>query len=82
MQSICNEIIVVDSNSSDNTVALAKHWRKNLSSILFGHGIQKNVGLAYASLWIFSLDADERITPELAEEIQTVDLDNTPFEAL
>ena len=83
LQSICNEIIVVDSNSSDNTVALAKALgAKTYLQSYLGDGIQKNVGLAYASnLWIFSLDADERITPELAEEIQTLDLDNTPFEA-
>lgn len=83
LQLICNEIIVVDSLSSDKTVELAKEMgAKVYLQAYLGDGIQKNVGLAYATnSWIFSLDADERITPELAQTINNLDLKNTKYEA-
>ncbi len=80
---ICNEIIVVDSISSDKTVDIAKSLgaKVYLQSYL-GDGIQKNVGLQYASnQWIFSLDADERITPELAKEINALSLATNNYDA-
>lgn len=82
LQLICNEIIVVDSLSSDKTVELAeKMGAKVYLQAYLGDGIQKNVGLTYATnSWIFSLDADERITPELAAEINTLDLDRSCYE--
>jgi glycosyltransferase involved in cell wall biosynthesis len=47
-----------------------------------GDGPQKNVGLRYAGNdWIFSLDADERLTPEAVETIRALDLDHTPYAA-
>ncbi|HOF16553.1 MAG TPA: glycosyltransferase family 2 protein [Bacteroidales bacterium] len=83
LQLICNEIIVVDSLSSDKTTAIAESLgaKVYLQSYL-GDGIQKNVALQYASnQWVFSLDADERISHELAEEINALDLDTTNYEA-
>lgn len=83
LQTICNEIIVVDSGSRDKTAELAmalgaKVYHQNY----LGDGIQKNWGIQYASnLWVFHLDADERITPELAEEIRQIDFENTLFDA-
>jgi len=81
LQLICNEVIIVDSNSTDQTVTLAKSaGAKTYLQSYLGDGIQKNVGIQYASNdWIFSMDADERITPELAQIIHTLDLQNTPF---
>lgn len=81
LQLICNEIIVVDSNSSDQTVELAKSTGAlTYLQTYLGDGIQKNVGLKYATNdWIFSMDADERITPELAEIINAIDFQNTPY---
>ena len=68
---ICDEVIVVDSLSSDQTVALAQQaGAKTYLQEYLGDGIQKNVGIQYASHeWIFSMDADERISPELAQLI-------------
>lgn len=80
---ICNEIVVIDSLSEDKTVELAqKMGAKVYLQKYLGDGIQKNFGLQYATnLWVFHLDADERITPELADEINAINLENTPHEA-
>lgn len=69
-----DEVIVLDSGSSDTTVALArKAGAKVIETDWPGFGTQKNRALAAAkSDWVFSLDADERITPELATEIRSV----------
>jgi glycosyltransferase involved in cell wall biosynthesis len=66
-----DEVILLDSGSTDNTCQLAK----NLGAKVFyqewlGFGPQKNRALEYASNdWVFVLDSDERITKELKEEI-------------
>lgn len=81
LQLICNEVIVIDSNSSDQTIELAK----SMGAITYlqaylGDGIQKNAGIQFANNdWIFSMDADERITPELAQIINTIDFQNTTY---
>ena len=80
---ICDEVVVVDSCSTDRTVAIAQEMgAKTVVQPYLGDGPQKNVGIAQASHhWVFSLDADERISPELAEAINAIDLENTPFDA-
>ena len=63
----CDEIVVVDSGSTDGTVELArKHTAKVLHNPWPGYVAQKNFALEQATGdWVFSLDADERCTPEL-----------------
>lgn len=71
--SFADEIIVVDSGSSDATreIAAAKGAKVTLTADWPGFGIQKNRALDLATCeWVLSLDADERVTPELAEEIR------------
>ncbi len=67
-----DEIIVVDSESTDRTVELARQFTpKVIRQKFLGYAAQKNFAAEQASSdWIFNLDADERITPELAEEIE------------
>jgi len=68
-----DEIVVVDSGSEDNTVAIAREFTQHVYQHDWpGFGRQKNRALGYASKdWVLSLDADERVTPELRHEIET-----------
>jgi glycosyltransferase involved in cell wall biosynthesis len=67
-----DEVIVVDSCSTDDTVACARpHATRVEIRDWTGYGTQKNYAAALASNdWILSIDADERVTPKLAREIQ------------
>ena len=68
-----DEIIVVDSASTDETCSIAKEMgaRVRVHADWTGFGPQKNRALGYASKdWVFSIDADERVTPELRAEIE------------
>jgi len=68
-----DQIVVVDSGSTDETVQIAKSLGAEVvvSTDWPGFGVQKNRALALAnSEWVLSLDADERLTPELLAEIQ------------
>ncbi len=68
---LVSEIIVVDSFSTDNTVRLAKKYTNKVFQRKWtDYSDQKNYANTRASSpWIFSLDADERISPELRAEI-------------
>jgi glycosyltransferase involved in cell wall biosynthesis len=68
-----DEIIVLDSGSTDATcdIAAKKGARVTRSEDWPGFGPQKNRALALASCeWVLSIDADERVTPELADAIR------------
>ncbi len=69
-----DEIIVVDSHSTDGTAEIAASLGARVVQVDFkGFGDLRNQALAACSHeWIFSLDADERCTPEAALEIQGI----------
>jgi glycosyltransferase involved in cell wall biosynthesis len=69
-----DEIILVDSGSTDDTVAIARAKGVRVESRAWsGYVDQKNFAHSLASHdWIFSLDADERIPPPLADEVRAV----------
>ena len=74
-----DELVVVDSGSTDDTVRIARELADRVAARGWeGYGAQKNhaAGLA-AHDWILSLDADERVSPALAREIRSL-LDSEP----
>ena len=74
-----DEIIVVDSFSTDRTVELAKeHGAKVVCHEFRGHGEQKNFAASLCQgEYILNLDADERVTKDLAKEIISLIKDST-----
>ncbi len=70
----CDEIIIVDSGSSDGTVEIAKRLAgKVYLEEWKGFGLQKQSALDKATCeWVFSIDADEAVTAELSKEILQV----------
>lgn len=70
--SFADEFIVVDSGSTDNTVELARDFgaKVTVTPDWPGFGPQKNRALDLATGdWVLSIDADERVTPELKAAI-------------
>ena len=71
---LADEVIVVNNSSVDKTGYIAKKLGARVISQENDYrkiDLQKNLGFDHASEeWIFSLDADERITPKLSEEIK------------
>ncbi len=67
-----DEILVLDSGSSDKTVDIAKDLGVRVEhQDWLGFGKQKNVAINLAeNNWVFVLDSDEEITPELAHEVR------------
>jgi glycosyltransferase involved in cell wall biosynthesis len=69
-----DEIIVVDSRSIDDTVTVARRYTPHVEERAWaGFGAQKNYAAGRAAHdWILSIDADERVSPALAEEIRAL----------
>jgi len=69
-----DEILVVDSGSSDRTAAIAAaHGARVIVRAWPGYAAQKNFALEQvAAEWVLSIDADERVSPELASAIRAL----------
>jgi glycosyltransferase involved in cell wall biosynthesis len=69
-----DEVIVADSHSTDGTIEIAESLGARVVQVSFdGFGKLRNSALAACNGdWIFSLDSDERCTPEAAREIQAL----------
>jgi glycosyltransferase involved in cell wall biosynthesis len=70
-----DDVVVVDSRSSDRTAELARRAGARVVDFRWDGGYPKKKNWALANVpwrhpWVLILDADERVTPELAEEIQ------------
>ena len=76
VKSLADEIILVDNQSTDKTAAVAKSTGAKVFAGVGDYSQLRNMGLKAASGdWIFYLDADERVTSQLAQEILSV-IDN------
>ena len=74
LEGIAQQIVVVDTASSDRTLEIAQNYGAKIASPPDwpGFGPQKNRALDLATgEWVLSLDADERLTPALRTEILT-----------
>jgi glycosyltransferase involved in cell wall biosynthesis len=69
-----DEIVLVDSHSQDRTLGIARQFTKKIFQKEYkGHIDKKRFAVSKAAHdWVFSIDADERVTPELQEEIRGV----------
>ncbi len=74
------EVIVVDSGSDDGTQELAKNLgARVVFNEWHGYGPQKIFGETLCkNKWLLNIDADEEITPELAEEIRSIFYNKSP----
>lgn len=82
VQSVCDEIIVVDSFSSDRTVELAKSLgAKVFQQAYLGDGGQKAFCEPLCSHeWILSIDADERLSDKAIDFIKSMDFEASPYD--
>jgi glycosyltransferase involved in cell wall biosynthesis len=69
-----DEIVLIDSQSTDGTADIAVRLGAKVVQVAFkGFGDLRNQAIAVcAHEWIFSLDADERCTPEVEQEIRNI----------
>ncbi len=77
-----DQLVVLDSGSTDDTLKIAEKMGAEISQSgdWSGFGVQKNRALALASCdWVLSIDADERLSPELQAEISSA-LANPQFD--
>lgn len=75
VKNFADEIVIVDGTSKDSTVEVAKKYHAKIQVTdnppMFHINKQKAIDMATKD-WILQLDADERVTPELREEIQKI----------
>ena len=79
----CDDIVVVDSNSQDRTIEIAKQYgARTFFKDFKGYGEQKHYAVEQAKNdWVIILDADEVVTPELKSEILSLDLTQSKYVA-
>src|SRR5215210_2149015 len=69
-----DEVIVVDSYSTDGTLDIARKYADRVLQHEYGFSaLQKNWAIPQATHeWVLIVDTDERVTPELRDEIEAV----------
>ena len=76
---VSDDIELIDSNSTDNTVLLAKSLGTTcITQSWLGYGAQKNIGHKHTKHdWILSIDADEVLSDTLIKKINALNLSNS-----
>lgn len=74
---VADEIVILDSFSTDKTIEIAKQYNAEVHQEKFaGYVQQRNIANSFAKNdWVLALDADEALTPELANSILKVKQD-------
>ncbi|MES2618338.1 MAG: glycosyltransferase family 2 protein [Bacteroidota bacterium] len=77
----CNDIVLIDDNSTDHTIAVAESFGCKVFSRTFdGFGTQKQFAVGKAqNQWVLNIDADEVLTDEVIKEITTLNLETTTY---
>ncbi|MFT4566798.1 MAG: glycosyltransferase involved in cell wall biosynthesis [Saprospiraceae bacterium] len=77
LSSVCDQCIVVDAESTDETVKKAQALKAEVHSIHWvGYGAARNYGASKArNPWILAIDADERLDENLINSLQSVQLE-------
>ncbi len=80
-RAISNDIVVADTGSTDGTTHIAKKYGARIVHVAWiNYGVARNIGATHAVHdWILAIDADERVTPALAETIKGIDPDSPNF---
>lgn len=83
LQQVCDDVVVIDSLSSDDTVAIAKAAGATvISQQYLGDGAQRNIGFPRCQhAWVLNIDADERLDADAVAEIRRLELSDTAYEA-
>lgn len=83
VEGVCDEVLVVDSLSTDRTCEIAESLgAKVIKQAYLGDGMQKAFGVAHAkNVWILSIDADERLDSNAIAAIKKLDLEHTSYDA-
>jgi glycosyltransferase involved in cell wall biosynthesis len=76
------EIVVVDSGSTDRTTEICREFTPRVfTHEWLGYGRQKRLAMEKSTCpWVFSIDADEEVSPELREEIPALDFRANGYE--
>ncbi|MFD2037030.1 glycosyltransferase family 2 protein [Belliella marina] len=83
LQEVCDEVIIIDSNSKDNTVYIAESLgAKVISQDFLGDGPQRIFGLQFCGNdWILNLDADEFLDTDSYHFLRSKEYLNLPYDA-
>ena len=76
IQGLSNDIIIVDSGSTDNTIKICEQYNVTIIKTSWeGYGENKNKGIKAAKNdWILSIDADESVDSTLKDSLLKLDL--------
>jgi len=76
-----DEIVVIDSLSTDKTIEICKEYTQHVYQVAWhGYVEQKNIATERTSYdWVLNIDADERVSKELAQEIQQALAETTQY---
>ena len=83
LQKVCDDVVIVDSVSSDRTCEIANGMgAKVISQSFLGDGPQRSFGLEHCKHdWIVNIDADEKLDDDLVSELAGLELDVEGVEA-